>query len=142
MAATGSSAGKRAGARRGARPKRTLSPRIAILALGITVLVIAWGYLVYSAIDFGTDARGGDSRAWGFLALTAVGAVACLFAGLMLVARLSRALGLTTGPSPRTVGEQRPAEVADTGAPAIDGSSLPSMPSSSPLPPSHRHRAD
>jgi hypothetical protein len=64
-----------------------------VLALATTVAVIAWGYLVYAAIDFGSDARGGDGRAWGFLALAAVGAAACLFAALMLLARVLRALG-------------------------------------------------
>ena len=32
-----------------------------LLALGITAAVVAWGYLVYLAIDFGSDARNGDS---------------------------------------------------------------------------------
>ena len=62
---------------------------------------MAWGYLVYAAIDFGATARGGDSRAWSFLAVASVGAVACLFFGLMLVARLARRLGLTDPPPPR-----------------------------------------
>lgn len=105
VAARGNSGGKRAGTRRGPRQRRTFRPSVLLLALGITLLVIAWGYLVYAAIDFGADARGGDSRAWGFLGICAVGAVACLFAGLMLVARLGRALGITsaspTPPRPR-----------------------------------------
>ena len=86
--------GKRVGDRR----KKRLRPALLLLALGITGCVIAWGYLVYAAIDFGTEAREGDSGAWWFLALASVGAVACLFAGLMLVARLSRALGITSAP--------------------------------------------
>ena len=59
---------------------------------------MAWGYLVYAAIDFGATARGGDGGAWVYLALAAVGAVACLFAGLMLIARLLRVLGITRPP--------------------------------------------
>ena len=47
-----------------------------LLALGITASVVAWGYLVYLAIDFGTSARDGDSRGWAFLALATVGAIA------------------------------------------------------------------
>jgi hypothetical protein len=36
-------------------------PSVLLLALGITAAVVAWGYLVYLAIDFGTAARdGGD----------------------------------------------------------------------------------
>ncbi|UUZ60581.1 hypothetical protein [Nocardioides sp. B-3] len=33
--------------------------------------------------------------AWAFLALASLGAVACLFAGLLFVSRLLRALGIT-----------------------------------------------
>ena len=42
-----------------------------------------------------------DSAAWGYLAVAAVGAVACLFLGFMLVARFSRAMGLTQPPDPK-----------------------------------------
>jgi hypothetical protein len=108
--------GKRKGSRRGTRPRRRFSPKAALLAAGVTLAVIAWGYLVFIAIDFGGDARGGDSRAWAFLALAAVGAMACLFIGLMLVARLSRVLGVTSGPShrpaPPPVDEPSPATIA------------------------------
>lgn len=55
---------------------------------------MAWGYLVYAAIDFGTTAREGESRAWAFLALACVGAAACLFAGLILGAKVLRSLGI------------------------------------------------
>jgi hypothetical protein len=114
--ATGT-AGKRAGSRRGPRRKRTFQPVLLLLALGITGCVVAWGYLVYAAIDFGSTARGGDPTAWWFLALASVGAVACLFVGLMLVARLLRRLGITSGPAapappdeqPRPVGGRRAA---------------------------------
>jgi hypothetical protein len=92
--------GKRAGARRGPRPSRRFQPVLLLLALGITGCMVAWGYLVYAAIDFGSTARGGDSTAWWFLALASVGAVACLFVGLMLVALLLRRLGITKGPAP------------------------------------------
>lgn len=68
------------------------------LALGVTASVVAWGYLVLAAIDFGTSARGGDEMAWWYLALAAAGAVACLFLGLVLIARISRRLGITAPP--------------------------------------------
>lgn len=94
--------GKRAGSRRAAPAPRTFRPRLLLLAVGVTLAVVAWGYLVYAAVDFGSTARGGDDRAWAFLALASVGAIACLFIGLMLIARLLRALGITNPPAPRT----------------------------------------
>ncbi len=110
----GVSTGKRAGSRRGARQPRQLSRSALGLGAAITLLVVAWGYLVYAAIDFGTAARGGSSSAWTFMALACVGAIACLFAGLLLVARLMRVLGITEAPEkaerpPRTPGGKRAA---------------------------------
>ena len=58
--------------------------------------VAAWGFLVWAAIDFGQAARGGQSEAWWFLALAAVGAAVCLFLGLMLVAVFLRRLGISS----------------------------------------------
>ena len=66
----------------------------------MTLAVVAWGYLVYAAIDFGATARDGNPDAWWFLAVASLGAVACLFVGLMLIARLLRKLGLTSDPRP------------------------------------------
>lgn len=86
--------GKRAGARRGARPKRPFQPVLVGLALGITGAVIAWGYLVYLAILHGQTIRTGDSDAWAPAAAAGVGAVACLFVGFVLVARLLRLLAM------------------------------------------------
>jgi len=105
MARVGRTQGKHGGSRRGSRPRPSFRPRLFLLALGVTVAVLAWGYLVYAAVDFGTDARGGDTNAWWFLGLAAAGAVACLFVGLMLVVRLLRALGITSGPPPRQTAE-------------------------------------
>lgn len=76
-------------------------------AAGITLLVIAWGYLVWAAIDFGATARGGEGVAWAFLLLASVGAVACLFAGLMLGVRLLRLLGILD-PAPTGTGPDSP----------------------------------
>jgi len=100
------SSGKHAGKRRAEpappgvpapeRPHATLL----VLALGVTLAVVAWGYLVYAAIDFGAKARGGDGDAWAFLALASLGAVACLFVGLLLVARLLRTLGVLRSDEP------------------------------------------
>ena len=104
-----SSRGKRAAAKSKAR----FRPTVLLLALGVTVGVVAWGYLVKAAIDFGVQARSGTSSAWLYLALAAIGAVACLFIGLMLVARLMRVLGITSPPhepdAPRPIGGRRAA---------------------------------
>lgn len=88
------------GKRAAARPKRSFQPMLLLLALGVTVAVVAWGYLVKSAIDFGASARAGRTEAWWFLGMASLGAVACLFVGLILVARILRRLGITS-PDPR-----------------------------------------
>jgi uncharacterized BrkB/YihY/UPF0761 family membrane protein len=95
---TAVSSGKRAGARQ----KRGFRPVLLLLAVAITLCVLAWGYLVYAAIDFGSTARhGDDDAAWGYLAVAAIGAVACLFLGFMLVARFARAVGITARAEPK-----------------------------------------
>jgi hypothetical protein len=96
--------GKRVGPR---QRRATFRPALAVLALGVTACVVAWGYLVWAAIDFGAAARGGDGDAWKWLVVASLGAVACLFAGLMLVARLLRALGITDPPPKKERPEQR-----------------------------------
>ena len=84
-------------------------------AAGVTFSVIAWGYLVYMAIDFGAAARNGNGAAWALLALAGLGAAACLFAGLMFAARLLASLGLTSSDPdgnprpPRSTGGRRAA---------------------------------
>ena len=87
--------GKRAGPR---RKQQTVTPALLALCAGVTLCVVAWGYLVKAAIDFGTSARSGQSEAWWFLALASLGAIACLFIGLMLLSRITRRLGLTSPP--------------------------------------------
>ncbi len=112
------SQGTRVGSRRGPKRKPSLQPPLLGLAVGVTLAVVAWGYLVYAAIDFGATARGGESQAWWFLAVASIGAVACLFIGLMLVARLLRRLGISGGsPEPRVNAEPdtRPDTRPDTG---------------------------
>lgn len=96
--------GKRAGPRR----KRSFDPALLGLAVGVTLCVVAWGYLVRAAIDFGATARGGKTEAWWFLGVASLGAIACLFVGLLLSARILRRLGVTSGagPSASSVPEQ------------------------------------
>lgn len=112
--------GRRAGTRRAPKTRQPGVQRsLLLLAVGVTLAVVAWGYLVYAAIDFGSTARGGESSAWWFLALASVGAVACLFVGLMLVSRLLRRLRITGAPG----GPARPDPSLEPGQP-----SLPSAP--------------
>ncbi len=88
------------GKRVGERPPREFRPVLLVLALAVTASVVAWGYLVLAAVDFGASARQGDGSAWWFLALASLGAVACLFLGLILTSRVARELGLTRGQDP------------------------------------------
>lgn len=81
-----------------------------LLAVGMTFALVAWGYLVFAAIDFGATARhDGKGSAWLFLAIASIGGMLCLFLAFMLAVRLSRAIGLSEGP------ERRPKR--DPGAP-------------------------
>lgn len=59
--------------------------------------VVGWGFLVWFAIRSGTDATGGSGGWWG-LAIASLGAIVCLFVALMLLARISRALGISSAP--------------------------------------------
>lgn len=71
-----------------------------LLCLAITACVVAWGFLVLAAIDFGSTARGGQSEAWAHLALACVGAAACLFVGMILIGKVLRATGIIADPGP------------------------------------------
>ena len=105
------------GKRAAARQKSRFRPTSLLLTIGVTAGVIAWGYLVKAAIDFGIEARSGTSDAWLFLGLASLGAVACLFIGLLMISRLLRELGIgkaSSGPGepeppPRTPGGRRAA---------------------------------
>lgn len=110
--------GSRGGARRGTRARRALPRVVWGYAVGVTLAVVAWGFLVWSAIDFGASARAGDPSAWWLLAVATVGAIACLFLALMLLARISRALGITIPPEGVSDGTSEGAqEGAPDGAP-------------------------
>jgi hypothetical protein len=76
-------------------------PRLVALGLGAVLALVAWGLLVWRAIDFGRSARGGDSGAWLWLTLASLAAVACLFTCLWLVTVLLRAVGLLAEKRPR-----------------------------------------
>jgi hypothetical protein len=96
--------GKRSGTRRGAKPPRQLRPISFVLALGVTATAIAWGFLVYLAINYGRDVRSGDTSAWRFVAAAALGAVICLQLAFLLLSRVNRSL---TG-SPQSLPPQLP----------------------------------
>ena len=70
-------------------PPRT---KILVLALIVTATLVAWGVLVYAAIDFGQEARSGEPDAWVALSIATLGAAACLFTTLLLGGRLLRLL--------------------------------------------------
>jgi fatty acid desaturase len=113
---------KHAGSRkapRSARTRRPLDPKLLIYAAGITFCVVAWGYLVYAAIDFGGSARAGRSAAWMLLLVACIGAACCLFAGLMLAVRALTLLGIVS-PPPGPSDHPAPTRAArDVSAPAV-----------------------
>ncbi|UDY24151.1 hypothetical protein [Nocardioides sp. Kera G14] len=100
--------GKRAGARTKARiPRRAL----ALLAGGVVALAL-WIYLVWSAIHFGSSARGGDDSDWWLAGAMTVGAIAALFVCMMLLVQAGRVAGVAATPppkAPRTHGGKRAA---------------------------------
>ncbi len=91
----------RGGARRAAKPKRTLQPKVVALGLGSLAALAAWGLLVWLAVDSGRSARGGDSGKWVVLAAASVGAVVCLFLCLWLCTLLLRRVGILEEPRPK-----------------------------------------
>jgi len=87
--------GRHSGERAAPDPsRRKPKGRIALLSLFVVATLVAWGVLVLAAIDLGREARSGESTAWTFLILAAIGAAACLFLALSLGARL---VGLLRG---------------------------------------------
>ena len=87
---------------------RTAAPlrskrRLLLLALGVTATLVAWGFLVWAAIDFGGQARAGAATAWAFLALATVGAAACLFVTLILAGKVIEAFRSPLDPPPHTL---------------------------------------
>lgn len=90
------------GKRAGDRAKATFRPALLLIAFGATASIVAWGYLVVAAIDFGATARhDGKGSAWAFMGIASLGAMLCLFLTFMLAIRLSRALGAGTHHEPR-----------------------------------------
>lgn len=97
--------GKHSGAP--AEPRPLPRRRLLGLALGITLTVVAWGFLVWAAINFGADARNGETISWVFLALATIGATACLFVTLILGTKVASTLRGETEPPPVVPGGRR-----------------------------------
>lgn len=76
--------------------------RLLLLAAGVTATMVAWGYLVWLAIDFGDQARHGSGSGWFFLVLATIGATACMFLTLVLGTRALKLLRGDAPPPPRT----------------------------------------
>lgn len=72
------------------RAPRTSLPRRRLLALSLATLaaLVAWGVLVWAAIDAGRQARSGAGASWMVMGVAAAGAALALFTMLLLCARL------------------------------------------------------
>jgi hypothetical protein len=88
-----------AGARRAANhtaPRRSHRPgrgrRLATYALAAVATALAWGVLVYYAIQLGPDVKDGEPQAWALMIVATVGAMACLFLSLILGGRVVEVL--------------------------------------------------
>ena len=98
--------GKHSGDRRAERTPSGEGRTLALLSFGSLALVVAWVILVRAAIDFGRNARAGDGTGWIFLGIASLGAMACLFAGLLVGVRLLVALHVIRE-VPRVAGGRR-----------------------------------
>ncbi len=76
-------------------------PTLVLLLVGVVVSVLAWGFLVRAAIDFGHTAKSGQPVAWAFVGGATLGAIGCLLLTLVLLARAGRLLGVGGGYRPR-----------------------------------------
>lgn len=82
--------------------RRVDQRKLFLYALGLTLTLVAWGLLVWLAIDFGTEARNGEPLAWGLLVVATIGATGCLFLTLTLGSRTLAVLrGERIDPKPR-----------------------------------------
>lgn len=97
---TNISGGNRVGSRRGTRPRSGPRPPFILPAIATLAFLVIWGVLVWVAVGFGADARGGDSGAWAKLAIAAVVAVACLFLTFTFAGKAWRAF--SGSPTPPT----------------------------------------
>lgn len=97
---TNNTGGNRVGSRRGTRPRSGPRPPFILPAIATLAFLVIWGVLVWVAVGFGADARGGDSGAWVKLAVAAVVAVACLFLTFTFATKAWRAFTGSPNPPP------------------------------------------
>lgn len=105
-----------------------------LLAGGITVTLIAWGVLVFIAIEFGRQARTGSGAAWGLLGLATVGAAACLYLTLLLAMKTVEVMQrkpAVPADVPPTVPSPRLITTESSAPPSPSSASPPPSPSSS-----------
>lgn len=76
---------------------------LAWLGVGALACVVAWGFLVKAAIDFGQAALNGRTVAWAFTGVATVGAIGCLLLMYVVVVRLVK-----TARTPRLPRSARP----------------------------------
>ena len=126
---TNISGGNRVGSRRGTRPRSGPRPPFILPAIATLAFLVIWGVLVWVAVGFGADARGGDSGAWAKLAIAAVVAVACLFLTFTFAGKAWRAFSgsPTTPPADDYAGSHSNAyvEEQDYSAPAYSDQAYP-----------------
>lgn len=84
--------GKHSGVRPDTSTPSTPRGPLVLLTVGVTATLVAWGVLVYAAIEFGGEARRGHGPSWAFMGLATIGAAACLFTTLILGARIATAM--------------------------------------------------
>lgn len=89
---------------RGSAPRRPARGLLALLALGTTACLVAWGVLVALAVGAGRQLEAG-AGAWTVLVTATLGAAACLLLGLLLGVRLV-AVARTDPAPPRAPGRR------------------------------------
>ena len=85
-------------------PRAGQRNRLLKLGLGVTLAVVAWGYLVTAAIHFGGRGRDGEGQAWVCMTFATVGATACMLAMLILASKVLATLRGEAPPPPPVAG--------------------------------------
>ncbi len=86
----------------GGAPPPLPTGRLASYAAAVVAAALAWGVLVYYAIQLGPSAKAGELGAWLLLAVATLGAVGCLFLALIFGGKFLDTLR-GEAPAPRPV---------------------------------------